>query len=417
MDRSISCQNARRLVISRQHLDGGKRLASLEKREPSMLQVIRDIGCLQLDPISAVQRSHLLVLWSRCGQFEMAQLDKLLWQDKALFEYWAHAASIVLTEEFPVHNWMMQRALNKAEAGGGFHKWLLQNPTQYSEMESHVLHRLRQGGAVFSREIEDRWAHDREETSGWYSGRAVPRMLDFLWTRGKVAIVGRNGKQRQWGLAETWFPDHIDTDLWTDEQVCRFAAQKAIRALGVATPAQIRKHYTRGRYPQLLQILNQLEAENVIEKVIVLKENVPLKGDYYLHAEDLPLLAQIQDGDWLPSTKLLSPFDNLICDRDRTELLFDFYFRIEIYVPKAKRQYGYYVLPILHGDQLIGRIDPQMDRKSGTLHIHNVYAEPNAPDAAHVVQAIGQEVASLAQFLGATKIEWGNVPSNWRKMQ
>jgi uncharacterized protein YcaQ len=113
----------------------------------------------------------------------------------------------------------------------------------------------------------------------------------------------------------------------------------------------------------------------------------------------------------------LSPFDNLICDRDRTELLFDFYFRIEIYVPKAKRQYGYYVLPILHGDKLIGRIDPKMDRKTGTLHIYNVYAEENAPDDPVIVQAIGQNIADLAQFLGAKQIEWGNVPEKWSAMQ
>jgi uncharacterized protein YcaQ len=113
----------------------------------------------------------------------------------------------------------------------------------------------------------------------------------------------------------------------------------------------------------------------------------------------------------------LSPFDNLICDRDRTELLFDFYFRIEIYVPKAKRQYGYYVLPILHGDKLIGRIDPKMDRKTGTLHVFNVYAEENAPDDPAVAQAIGQNIVDLAQFLEAKQIEWGNVPEKWSAMQ
>ncbi|MCP4420168.1 MAG: winged helix-turn-helix domain-containing protein, partial [Chloroflexi bacterium] len=96
-----------------------------------------------------------------------------------------------------------------------------------------------------------------------------------------------------------------------------------------------------------------------------------------------------------------------------TEHLFDFYFRIEIYVPKVKRQYGYYVLPILHGDRLIGRIDPKMDRKTSTLHIHNVYAEKGAPKNKRTIQAIGKSVTSLASFLGAKQINWGNVPSGW----
>ena len=407
--RSITTQDLRRLVISRQHLDGGKR--------PFMLQIIRDIGCLQLDPISAVQRSHLLVLWSRLGQYDVAALDKLLWEEKVLFEYWAHAASIVLTEEYPIHYWKMQQMANREGGNGRFQKWFFQDPKRHTEIESYVLSQLEQRGALFSREIDDKWVDQHQEISGWYSGRVVPRMLDFLWTRGKVTVVGRKGKQRQWGIAKAWFPDSIDTNLWTDEQISRFAAQKAIRALGAATPAQIRKHYTRGRYPQLIPMLNQLATENVIEKIIVLKENEPLKGDYYLHTDDLPLLAQIQSNQWSPTTKLLSPFDNLICDRDRTELLFDFCFRIEIYVPKVKRQFGYYVLPILHGDQLIGRIDPIMNRKSGTLHIHNVYAEPNAPDDDQTVHAMGQQITDLAQFLNAKQIEWGDMPSSWRKMK
>ena len=109
---------------------------------------------------------------------------------------------------------------------------------------------------------------------------------------------------------------------------------------------------------------------------------------------------------------LLSPFDNLLCDRDRTEALWDFYFRIEIYVPANKRQYGYYVLPILHGDQLIGRIDPQYDRKTKTLHVNNIYAEPKAP--ARAASGIRKSIESLATFIGAQQIIYGNVADVWR---
>jgi len=128
------------------------------------------------------------------------------------------------------------------------------------------------------------------------------------------------------------------------------------------------------------------------------------------------LLEGIEKGDFEPRTTLLSPFDNLICDRAYTELAFDFYFRIEIYVPKPKRQYGYFVMPILHGDQLIGRIDPLMNRKTGTLVINNVYAEPKAHVNASTGRAVAASIADLAHFLEAERIDYaGQIPEGWKK--
>jgi uncharacterized protein YcaQ len=140
------------------------------------------------------------------------------------------------------------------------------------------------------------------------------------------------------------------------------------------------------------------------------------KGTWYIHRDDLPLLERLNNGEWEPRTTLLSPFDNLICDRARTQQLFDFDFKIEIYVPKEKRQYGYYVLPILHGDQLVGRIDPLMNRKANTLEVNNVYAEPDAPVNAETGKAVARAIEELATFLGATTIAYGaNVPTGWKK--
>jgi uncharacterized protein len=195
--------------------------------------------------------------------------------------------------------------------------------------------------------------------------------------------------------------------------VTRFAAQKAVRALGVATERQIKQHYTRSRYPQLTAALKKLVKEEILLPVTVLGAAEPLPGQWYLHRDDSELLAQIQAGDWHGRTTLLSPFDNLICDRDRTEQLFDFYYRIEIYVPRAKRQYGYYVLPILHHDRLIGRVDATMDRQANKLHINNVYAEADAPADAETAQAIAQAATNLAQFLGADSLVWGTTPKIW----
>lgn len=399
---TLTRQDLRRLAITRQHLS--------QKETPAMLDVIRDLGCVQLDPIRAVERTHLLVPWSRLGNFDEAALERLRWEEKALFEYWAHAASLVLTEEYPVYSWGMRQRRDDPGRAARYQKWFDEHPG-IIELKNHILDRLREEGPLFSRDIESEDSLRYE--SRWSSGRFVGFILDYLWTNGEILTVERVGNQRKWGLAEHFWPEWTPQEEWTAPQTCRFAVQKAIRALGAATVKQIKIHYTRGMYPGITAVLKQLVKEELLIPVKV----EGLSDDYYLHAADLPLLHELQNGAWQPHTTLLSPFDNLICDRDRTEALWDFFFRIEIYVPAAKREYGYYVLPILHGDQLIGRLDPKMDRASNTLHIQNVYAEPGAPKFKKTVREIGQAVTSLAAFLGATQIVWGNVPDGWAALK
>jgi len=396
---TLTRQDARRLAISRQHLDGRQR--------PSMLDVIRDLGCVQLDPIRAVERTHLLVLWSRLGHFAETELDRLRFEDRALFEYWAHAASLVLTEEWPVHNWYMRRVAAQTKEP----KYYQAHQAVFEGMLTDIVDQL-QTGPKLAKELDIQ--PGPTQNGRWWSGSYVGRLLDRLWTRGQLMVYGRPNNHRVWGMAEDFWPDWTPRETWNDEQLTRFATQKAIRALGVATARQIKQHYTRNRYPQLTSILSKLVDEGtLLAGQVIGDDGTALPDTWYIHQADLPLLAQIQAGNWQPRTTLLSPFDNLICDRDRTHLLWDFYFRIEIYVPKAKRQYGYYVLPVLHGDQLIGRISPKMDRKTAVLHIEDVYREPEAPVGTATGQAIGQAIVGLAQFLGANKIEWGNIPEEW----
>ncbi|MCB8967995.1 MAG: crosslink repair DNA glycosylase YcaQ family protein [Chloroflexota bacterium] len=399
---TLTRQDVRRLAISRQHLDGAER--------PSLLDVIRDLGCVQLDPIRHVERTHLLVLWSRLGLFDTAELERLRFEERALFEYWAHAASLVLTEEWPVHGWYMRHLQAQPD-----HKWMAENREMIDPLLQEMVAEFQKGPRM-SRDLE--LEQDPRFDSRWWSGRYASVLIDYLWSRGKLIVYGRPfNNHRVWGIADDFWPDWTPREEWSDEQVTRFSVQKAVRALGAATPKQIKQHYTRGRYPKLTAVLHKLVKEGVLHEVTVLADDgTPLPGPWYLHQDDGGLLAQIQAGEWNGRTTLLSPFDNLICDRDRTELLFDFFFRIEIYVPKAKRQYGYYVLPILHGDRLIGRIDADMDRKTNTLHMHNVYAEDGAPQDAATVQAITQAAANLAQFLGAEGVVWGNVPQVWAEL-
>ena len=403
-ERTISKTTARRLAGARQRLAGTPPPASAE----GILEVTRDLGCLQLDPISAVARSHQLVLWSRLGVYDPADLDRLLYEERKLFEYWAHVASIVLTEDYPIHHWRMRNYVASDDGDSWSQRvrdWIEQN----RDLRDFILAELREKGALLSRELElDGIDPKHWVSSGWTGGRNVSRMLDFLWSQGMIMVADRAGVQKKWDLAERCLPDWTPREIIETEEVVTRAAQKAIRALGVATIQHIKAHYTRGRYPNLSQVLDKLEAARRVVRVKV----EGLSGVWYAHADDIPLIDRIEAGEWQPRTTLLSPFDNLICDRARTEKLFDFFFRIEIYVPADKRQYGYYVLPILHGDQLIGRIDPLYKRKTKTLHVQHIYAEPDAP--AEAAPAVRAAIDSLAQFLGAQQIEYGAVADVWQ---
>ena len=404
--RRLTRQDACRLTISRQHLDGAE--------SPAMLDVFRDLGCVQLDPIRHVERTQRLVLWSRLGGYDSADLAALRWGSRSVFEYWAHAASMVLTEELPVHRYRMyhMRDLQQSRWAARMQAWFDEEPELKYALRDALLTNLRENGPQLSRDINGQ----HSQHSRWSNGRYVSIILEYLWYRGEVMVHGRSGNQRLWGLAETFWPETAPSEVWTADEVTRYAAQKAIRALGVATPQQIRRHFTRNHYPDLTKNLKHLVDEGVLEKVQVWHEGEPLKGEWYLHQDDVSLLDRIQAGDWQPRTTLLSPFDNLICDRDRTEQLWDFFYRIEIYVPPQKRQFGYYVLPILHGDQIIGRIDSTMDRQTSTWQIHNVYQEQNAPGGAAVATAVRGACESLAAFLEAHAITWGNVPVSWKNL-
>jgi uncharacterized protein YcaQ len=375
------------------------------------MEVARDLGCLQLDPTNVVARSHLLVLWSRIGAFDPADLEALRWEERRLFEYWAHRASIVPTVDYPIHHLMMRRyPTDRSTHGRRTRQWLKENPA----LRRHVLTRLRRSGPLRLRDFEDRtvvgW-----ESGGWTSGRNVERMLDVLWTQGKVMVAGRSGVDRLWDLADRWLPEWTPRQRLSEREIVSRAAQRSLRALGIATARDIANHFTYGRYPGLATVLTGLEKSGSIESVRIEGEGAQWPGRWYVHAEDMPLVERILAGEWKPRTTLLSPFDNLIIERQRMERLFEFRFRMEIYVPKAQRRFGYYAMPALHGDRLIGLVDPALNRAEGRLLVNAVHAAPDAPTLRSAGKAVAEAVEELARFVGATDVDYrGPVPEVWR---
>jgi uncharacterized protein len=397
---------ARRLALLAQRLDGPAPRGRPGRQE--ILDTCRALRCLQLDPTSAVARSHLLVLFSRLGPFDAGLLEDLAYRDRALFEYWAHEASLVLTEDLPLHRWEMRRwPRGSGAAYERARRWWDLNEA----FRAHILDRLRADGPLRVRDIEDRSVESWLST-GWTHQRNVSRMLDFMWVRGHVGIAARDGGQRLWDLMERCLPPEATDDAPDDAEVTRSAALLALRALGVARMPHIRAHFTRGRYPGLPEQLAQLERAGRIVRVDV----DGLRGPWWARAEDVETLEKLAAGDgaWRGRTALLSPFDNVLCDRARTDELFGFSHRLEIYTPKAKRRWGYFVLPVLHGDRLIGRLDLAIDRRAGRLVAHAVHREPDAPRGKAVGRAIRRELERLAAWQEATDIELRAVPDAWK---
>ena len=398
-ERTISIRTARRLAVTRQHLAGPR---PAQPDPEAILQVVRDLGCLQLDPIAVVARSHLLVLAARLGPFDPDELERLLWHDRALFEYWAHRASIVLTEDFPIHNHLM-RAYGSGTKPR--HERLRQWLSANEPLRRRILREVRAHGPVRSRDLVGTGAVDWV-SRGWTGGRNVSQMLDYLWTKGSIAVAGRRGLEKLWDLADRWYPDWTPRERLSPRRVTELAAPRSLSALGAATPKQIATHFIPGRYTDLPRILERLQARGEIVPVRVMDDGTAMKGQWLVHAADLDLVDDLEgEAGWEPRAALLSPFDNLIWDRERAAMLFGFEFRMEIYVPKAQRRFGYYTMPILNGDRVIGIADPLMDRAAGTLRINAVHVLPDAPRGRATKAAIDHAVDELGAFLRASQVE------------
>lgn len=407
-ERVISSKTARRLAIMRQHLAGPRSRADSE----GIMDVMRDIRYLQIDPMKIVAPSHTLVLWSRIGSYNLANLDTLLWEERQLFEDWAQATSIVLTEDYPIFK-ALKRTFARDDSAWAkkIRAWMEKN----DEFRLYILNELNTRGPLLSSQFEDKAALNWS-SSGWTSGRNIDTMLFLLKAQDKIMVAGRRGNRKLWDITEHFLPKWAPKCELSDREVARRVTQLSLRALGVARQKHIERHFVRGCYQRLSEVLSELEAEEQIMQVEVNDREKRWLGPWYVHADDVPMLDWLEAGNWEPRTTLLSPFDNLISDRSRTGQLFGFHFSFEVYVPKSKRKYGCYVMPILHGDRLIGRIDPAMDRKNKRLTINAVHAEPNAPKSKETARAVANAVEELGRWLGAQEICYSSrAPSFWKK--
>ena len=330
MVRTVTPEQARRIAVRAQLLDGSAR---------GVLDTVRRLGFLQMDPIATVATPQRLVLWSRLGKFDPATLDRLLWEEKKLFEW---RAFIYPIEHLPLFRALMRRRFGTRKRD----QWAKQFLEEQAGLRRYVLRELDRRGPLPSRDLEHDAARGDHRTVWWGSRAQLTWMLELLHSRGKIAVAGRRDGQRLWDLAERWWPETETVPLREAE---RILAEQRFRALGV-------------------------RLQN---------------GQWRAHPE-------VDDGPVPDRVTLLSPFDRLVHDRDRTEALFGFRYRLEMYVPPAKREYGYYVLPLLVGDRLVGRAEPRFDRKTGTLELLGAWGDTSR---------LGEALDELAAFLGAERVE------------
>jgi uncharacterized protein YcaQ len=375
---SLSRAQARRVALAAQgFLDRPHATPTLRTLSRTVLRT----GVLQIDSVNVLQRAHYMPLFSRMGPYDTALLDRASGRaPRRLVEYWAHVAAFM-----PVDLWPhMQHRMRLYRDRG--HPWMAGVDF---ELASSLLAELRDQGRRTARDLDDGLPRDKQHW-GWNWSEAK-KALEYLFLSGEVAVAGRNAQfERVFDLPERVIPSAVlALPTPSDADAHRELVRRAAISHGVATARDLRDYY---RMPVA-------HVGPAIASLVEDGELVPVSVDgrpgYYLH-RDARMPRRVD------ARALLSPFDPLVWERARSEALFDFFYRIEIYVPEHKRVHGYYVLPFLLGDRIVARVDLKADRRAGVLHVHAAYAEPGAPET--TAEELAVELRTLADWLDLSEV-------------
>ncbi|MBI5201060.1 MAG: YcaQ family DNA glycosylase [Elusimicrobia bacterium] len=379
--RVVDRDSVRRLFLERQHLS---RPLGTKFSAASVGRFVADAGGLQLDSINVVERAHYLTLWSRFGPYDKAALDRLVYGERALVEYWAHAACLVAKDDLPAWSRVMAdyRLRNDAWAG-----WLKPNRPTVRKILENIRERGPLAPGDFVREKNGK-------SGGWWDWKPAHHALHFLWMSGALAVHSRRHFQKRYDLSERVLPEvspipRGDFPAWH--------VTKTLHALGAAHEFDLARYLTSPR-------MAPGERKGALARLLKSGEALELKvegaaGRWYALARDVKALETAKESS---GTTLLTPFDSLLWHRARAKALFGFDYKIEVYTPAPKRVYGYYTLPILHDGRLVGRLDPKNHREAKRLEVRGVHFESKADDA--LLGGLAGALKSLAAFLGAEEV-------------
>lgn len=389
---SLSLKEARLLHLAAQGL---LRKPRCRARESDILATITRMSLLQIDTINIVARSPYLVLFSRLGDYPSQWLDAALTRGE-LMEYWAHEACFLPRSDFKL---IRHRMLTPENMGWKYKAaWMNDHAGEIEQLIQHIQH----NGPVRSADF----AHPRKGTSGWWEWKPHKRHLEGLFTAGKLMVVERRNFQRVYDLTHRVMPHWDDErDLLPRAQAELFMLDNSARSLGIFREQWLADYY-RLKRPDL-----QRWRETRAEQQQIIPVEVDTLGTLWLHAELLPLLEQAQ-AKKLSATHsaVLSPFDPVVWDRKRAEQLFGFSYRLECYTPAPKRQFGYFVLPLLHRGQLVGRMDAKMHRRTAVLEIISLHLEKGVTSGISLQNGLKQAIGDFARWQQATRVTLGHCP-------
>jgi hypothetical protein len=405
-------RDVRALFLARQHLTRPRATSLTAQR---LLRFVEDAGGIQLDSINVVDRAHYLTVWARFGAYDRAALDRLVYERRLLFEYWAHAACLVPTTALP---WWRRAMADYRLRHTGWARWLKRN----TKIVARVRDAVAANGPMAHGDLESR--RPRGE-GGWWSWKPAQHAFHYLWMTGTLTVHSRKHFNKRYDLLERTLPAVSDAVVATGEAFARWHVERSLHAMGAATEQDLRGYLTFPRWaPGVRRMaLAEMRASGDVTEIDV--DGAP--GRWLVLTRDLPALARAGRAT-ARGTTLLAPFDSLLWYRDRVSRLFGYDYRIEVYTPGDKRVHGYYTLPILHDGWLIGRVDAKANRRDSRLEIRHVHFEPwfaagrPAPgngvrlDREAAMAGLADAFGSLGTFLNAATVTLDRVtPSTLRR--
>ncbi len=390
----ISTEAARRLFLGAQGL-----LADPVRKatRTTLAKLIEQMGFVQIDSINYVERAHHLTLGSRLDSYSHEHFTHLLETKRHLFEHWTHDAAAIPTAWFP--HWKPRfkryegRLLNPSS-------WINRLGKERDQILQFVRQRIEREGPLRSQDFE----HNRKgQSAGWWDWKPQKIALEYLWFTGELMVTRREKFQKVYDLTERVLPEHATLAPPTEAEHIEWACRTAFERLVIATPKEIAEFWRAITLAHARQWCEQAAKSGEIVAVMIEGTNGEKPRASFALRDWQARLRKLPDAP--ERMRLLSPFDPVIRDRARVARLFGFDYRFEAFVPEPQRKYGYYVLPILEGDQLVGRIDPKFQRERGTLEVRKVYWEPTIKVTKARQKKLDEALERLANLINAKQVE------------
>ena len=389
---SVSLKSTRRLMLEKQLIT-----KSLLGTKESVYHIVDTLGCLQIDTINVVERAHYLTLWSRLGTYDKEHLHHLAYEDRELFEHWAHGVCYIPFKDYRFY--LPQIMARRETMSEVFTQRTDADPT----ILENVLKRVSDQGPLSSKDFDGTGGQ-----SGWWSWKPAKLALEMLYRAGYLLVHHRHNFQKYYDLTENILPSKIDVSKPREEERVSYFILKTLGALGLVKSQTLREYYQNyihklGTTKQLQDQLENYYSEGKVEKYSVEGDSYP----YYCLPEDSTRLQGLEAGDFgYDGVKLLVYFDNLLWNRKRVQQLFGFESKLEVYLPKEKRVYGYYHLPVLFGDRLVARLNPKMDRQDDVLIIRGYWLEDGFKPSEDYQNKLETTLEDFARFHGTQEISW-----------